>query len=61
MLHGSILLNFILFRYDEELDKSDLLSLDHPRGVKLPAGASFAGAARGGRDMRASQGKATWK
>lgn len=49
------------YRYDEELDKSDLLSLDHPRGLKLPQGMTLQAPGRTGRDIRASQGKATWK
>lgn len=52
----------VLDRFDEELDKSDLLTLDNPRGMKVnPSVLVPSGPVRGGRDMRTSMGKATWK
>ena len=57
----SLMLCYFNIRFDEELDKSDLVSMENSRGLKSNPSMLIPGPIRGGRDMRASQGKATWK
>jgi len=49
-----------LYRFDEELDKSDILTFEQKGGKAMATGAP-SGLFRAGRDVRASGGKATWK